>query len=740
MISKIAPIMQKALRDSKPLRYFGEVWLSVLNDTVDSQADFQASKRQSNMDFTTKPGYAELGKQDASVNQATGATFLKIFGDLEQREAWQSITLPGGRWLSSFTVWPRITPQTVATEVKFSIYASDQSTALHVHDAVFPVGSTYDAEYTISLTDFYLDAGLYWLKMEWGIGGFTSYAGIKYNSSDVYADGQLDAKDMVAGLWSYNIGDLYFKLNMQKYLPSGHFRTKRLDLGEAPVEPGTFQMAYSHPQDTLLSVTLEGFADAVTGTPAVSYADVADGRDLPAGIRYWEAYVQMSSNSALDRTPQIDMIEIMFGKDRLLLTEEGSPLRHADAAAFADYRAMLRPLEFKSSDIKLLDRVASGGEISTTLVDPTGDTLQRVISDSPLLNYRGVLYLGADVPGFRPEHLLRFFVGTVQGAKYKPKYRRPAAELSLTFKNPILELTRKVPMPATTGAVTLADISINYDGTHSVAAMLDLTRGEADTPARYLSLESFEAGRLFVGPAFVVRRSNAAGLPDTRLKNPEEVRKHLAALCIIADGYITEDEDSRITFVPHNAAAAPEAVWADEEYVRAGVDAIPIEDVGEMDMGYESLLYNAALLAAEWDGAGGDWTNFGKLYAHVDADSMDDFAPGRAVFMRMMEKNMVEVSKWLGPQAGYNGETIAQTITARLTARYAYPPVVMKGVVVPNSEFMRTKGSAVQIWSREFCRFRRRGIALSETMKFMVLSKKIDRARNRMIFDLVELT
>jgi hypothetical protein len=101
---------------------------------------------------------------------------------------------------------------------------------------------------------------------------------------------------------------------------------------------------------------------------------------------------------------------------------------------------------------------------------------------------------------------------------------------------------------------------------------------------------------------------------------------------------------------------------------------------------------------------------------------------------------MKEASKWLGPESGYNGETIAQILTQRYTDRFAYPPVVMSGVTVPNSEFTRTLGSTVQIWSKEFVKFRRRGIATSETKTCMVMSKKYDRTKNRMVFDLLELT
>jgi hypothetical protein len=53
---------------------------------------------------------------------------------------------------------------------------------------------------------------------------------------------------------------------------------------------------------------------------------------------------------------------------------------------------------------------------------------------------------------------------------------------------------------------------------------------------------------------------------------------------------------------------------------------------------------------------------------------------------------------------------------------------------------MRTMGSIVRIWSREFVKYGRKGIASTETKKFMVINKKYDDRKNRMIFDLMELT
>ena len=119
---------------------------------------------------------------------------------------------------------------------------------------------------------------------------------------------------------------------------------------------------------------------------------------------------------------------------------------------------------------------------------------------------------------------------------------------------------------------------------------------------------------------------------------------------------------------------------------------------------------------------------------------MDEFAPGKAIFLSIMEKNLKDASLMLGPEAGYNGETIAKALIARYVPRFAYPPVICRGVVVPQTQFMRTKGAVIQLWDPEFAKFKRRGIALSEIIKFMILSKKLDRSKKLMVFDLLELT
>lgn len=743
MIKKISPRMQKALRDNAPLVYFGDVWLSVLNDTVDSQAEFQASPLQSNLDFTTKPGYAALAKQADSINQ-TSRNAEHPVTNVPEATAWQSFVLGGGRWVESIAVWLDRTGSLTTANVTLTIYASDKTTV--AGSSTQNLGAA-DTEVTFTFTDFYLDAGAYWIMIDADKDQSANFVcQVNYQNTNVYADGQYDHYNVSDGSgWSYDRGDIYFKLSMQKYLPSGFFRTSRLDLGDTPVETGTFQMAYSHPVGTTLEVTLYGYALETDSSPAVTITNAADGQSVPA-YRYWEVLVEMASNAALDQTPQIDMLEFLYPKESLKLREKGKALRYVNDDITGTYRAMLTGVEYRSSDIKVIERVASGGEISMTLEDPTGETIQRVISDSPLKNFRAILYIGADVPGFSETDLLRFFVGVVQAGKYKPRYRRETYQLSLTAKNPILELKRKVPQPAETGAITLADISINYDGTHVMDAMLDLLRGEADIPARYIDLEQINLLRSSIGDAslpaaaHVVRRSNAAGLPDTRIKSPDEVGKLIGQLAMIADVYVTIDEDSRITAVKHATAATPEADWADETLVKEGMDAVPIEDIGEIDLGYDSMLFNAAMFGAEWTGTGNDWTEFGKVYAHVDASSTNEFAPGKAIYLSIMEKNLKEASAWLGPEAGYNGETLAQALAARYVARHAWPPVVMSGVVVPQSEFMRTLGSVVRIWSPEFAKFRRRGIALSESLKFMIISKKLDRTKNRMVFSLLELT
>jgi hypothetical protein len=244
--------------------------------------------------------------------------------------------------------------------------------------------------------------------------------------------------------------------------------------------------------------------------------------------------------------------------------------------------------------------------------------------------------------------------------------------------------------------------------------------------------------------AIVVRASNAAGLPDTRKTAPQDLNKIAGPLCTIADGYLAITPDCRISFILHDPSALADSVWADEELVRAGlvdVDAA-VEAVGSIKLGYEELLYNACYCACEWDGTGDDWgKNFnGKTYCHADADSADIFMPGTGFFIKVYETLMKDVSKLLGPEAGYNGETISRAVAKRIVDRFKFPPVVIKGAVVPISQFPLGSGSVIQYHSREFVKYGRRGIQPSEVKKFMITLPRHDQKTNKMVFDLVELT
>lgn len=745
MIQKITPRMQQALRENRKLFLASDVWLDVLNETVDSQEEFQASKLQSNIDFTTRPGFAELAKITHTISQTAQNAEYDTAGTIPYKIFFQKFYLPAGKIVTSIQVYLRAPVTVVAT-----VYIAREPDQAYPYTNI-PLVLANSSKQIVGGADAVISFPFNNVFVEEGYHRIYVYNNValsfflKYQNTNVYANGNIGARAGY-GVWldENYVGDMYFKINYKDYAPSGYFRTARMDIGAAPVENGAFQIAASQPIGTSLSTDIYGYATSTDASPAVTILDAQDGQETPP-YQFWEAEVTLGANDAGDASPLVDMVEFLY-PSKIVKARENMKLFYAAEELQKSYAPLLANTNYQMSDIKILERIASGGEVTATFEDPQPDTIMRMISDNPLKNFRALLYLGADIEGFSSTDLLRFFTGMVKTGKYKPRLRRRVYSLGLTFQNPVLELKRKIPQPPETGLLSLANQSLNYEGTHVIDAMLDMIRGAARIPARYINIAFFDDARYTIGDAalpaeaFVVRRSNAAGLPDTRLKSPEELVKHLLPCCVIADVYITIDEDSRITVVKHDASAPAEAAWADEKLVKAGLDAVPVEDISEIDLGYDTLLYNAAMLGCSWDGSGNDWTSIATPYAYVDSTSADEFAMGKATFLSLMEKNMLEASKWLGPEANYNGETIAQNLTTRYVARFAYPPVVVRGVTVSMSEFVRTLGSVISYTSPEFAKFKRRGIAPSETKTFMLLSKKWDRGKNRMVFDLLELT
>ncbi len=755
-IQDITPRMSKALRDGVRLIFFADLWITVVNAVIDTLDDFLASVVQTNMDFTTRPGFASLSLEEEYIQQLNYNNNPLVDQSMcasgsysgYSYHSWESFLVRGGRWMGPLNIKVANTNR-YATTGSLSIY--DQTKTKLIATRPFNVPAGWAAPYPVHLiecdfTGVYLEAGNYWMAVHHTGDDYNSNFSVSYQKSNVFADGQYDYWFYSGGFkWFFNLGDIYFDMTLKKYAASGSFRSKRLDLLELPPAAGAFRMAYQLPTGCTMSVTLYGYTNITDTNPTVTIANAEDGQAIPA-YRYWDLLVVMSANATRDRTPVLNMLEFIFPKVRVQLREK-TRFQYADENEFRDFQALLRPLEFTVSEIKIMDRVSSGGDASAVLEDPTGEIIQRIIANSPLKNHQAELYIGADVPGLTQADLLRYFIGTIDDVDYVPRYRRDRAELHFTFKNALSALDVKVPVPTSTGQIDYSQVGINEDGTHVADAMLNAIRNHAAIPARWIRIDTYEAAKTTVGDgdppagAYIVRRSYAPGLPDTRIKSPVSLRDEiLKPLSLISDGYTVIDESSRIAWVKHDKYAAAAAVWANERLViDDGIAAVPIEDVAKIRMSYKDLLYNVAVLGCDWTGTSDDWTNF-STFANVHEQSTDDWAPGRERFLSILEKPMRAASRWLGPEDRYNGETLARALTRILTSRFAYPPVVMMGVVVPQSEFMRTIGSVVQVWDPEFAKFERKGIALSETLKFMILKKNLLRDRNRVSCDLLELT
>lgn len=747
--------MEKALRDGKKLVYFAVVDANTLEGLCDTQADWQAKTADSNMDYTTAEGQARLAIEAGAYTIAqtadnTDYAMVSVYRWLEQ-----GFTIYDGRAVDGVTLKVDNTaggattlyaqiisnPRYEQVNIGGTLYYKYLATSLCIGSVAVAAG--FSGTKTITLPFTQLPEGVYAiLALQVGSAAFN----MRYQNTDVYSGGGLRAisysplgADSIADV----TGDLYFSLSLSGYKATGYVTTGSIILPEVPSGNCIFQASFDQPAGTSIVFTVYGSATGLFAGEETTYENVQDGDTLGA-FQCWRVKAELTSNTDRNQSPSIDMVSILFPKTRVKMREK-EKLYNVDKSLLKDYEPLLVNAAFQMSELKPIERLASGGSATMEVQSSTIEPILRLVADSPLKNFRGMLYIGADVPGFVESDLLRFFIGVVDTGSIKPRFRGTNYGLTLTFKNPILELTRKVPQVTASGSLDLATNAISYDGDHVLDAALDLMRAQAGIPARYIDVGAILAAKQtigdtrVVGSGYTVRRSNAAGLVDTRLKSPEEVKKHLAALAQIADGYWVVDEGSRITFVVHDADAASEEDWADETLVKKGLDAIPIEDISDIKLGYDDWLFNACICGAGWNGSGGDWNAFDVVYAGADSDSAADFAPGSAVYWSLMEKNLVEASKWLDDAPGYNGDAIAEALSLRYSARFAYPPLRLTGVVVPLSQFMRTLGSIVTVTSDEVAKFQRRRIAESETVKFMVTKKVYNREKNRMVFDLMEL-
>lgn len=791
MITTLSPLFKRALREGRRLYYFADLWKSVLNARVDSEADFDASVADSNMDYASNPGFARLATVSGTyeINQTTHDTYFEAslyrgtyyYGGTIP---FQTFRLAPGRRLNSFSIRVdntaaagsskiiiRIVSNLDQTGTKIRGYANSWFTYTQHYYYSQTVDTSFNGDITVSGLDIALADGDYWIMAEvegvWGVGDYSRITRIRATNTDPYAGGMVQMatrqQSIISGVYgdrwatwaSYSGHDLYFTLSFSGYEDNGYFTTKTMDLGSVPQDTGYFQAAYDLPAGTTAAFTLYASTTGAFGGEETTYAGVTDGWVAPAGYQFWRCRADLRGNAAHDETPLIDMLEMYYPDDRVRFRQRNVALRYVAEELKSAFEPMLEPVSETPSELKIIERVSSVGTVSLTLKDATPERLQLLVSDSPLKNCRVAVYLGADMEGFSTVDLFRTFTGIVESADPSPKYRGDTYGLSLTVKNPILELKRKVPLPDHTAILDFETTNITHD-LHVMDSMLDLIRGKARTPARYIDVASFNSGKTTAGsgtPApqsHWVRRSNSSvtysdgtAAPDTRIKSPEELVKLLTPLAVIADGYIVPDETSRIKYIHHDATADPEEVWADESLVRSGAlpNAIPIYGMKDIQLGYADMIFNMCFCGCEWDGEGDSWgDSFKKVFGDYNSTSGDAWAPGGDTYIQVMEANMKEVSKWLGPETTYNGESLAQAIAARMTGRFGYPPARLVGVEVPLSQFERGVGAVVQVYSDEFYKFRRRKIALSETVRFMVIKQQYDQNKNIVLADLLELT
>jgi hypothetical protein len=788
MIKTITPRMLRALDTGKKLFYCADIWKSVLNAKIDTQADLKASVGQSNMDFDTSPGFARLGKDpeayiesQTSHNASESLTWTAgVWGTVAAFDAYHFYQSPG-RLLTDLKLrvdnsaavvssamyvyflrgYMPLYPWYALTSMPW--YANDgivgyqNANCMAIQGATVAAGFSGEVDFPFNMT---VPEGWYTLLIIGNPG-----VNLRYQNADVLAMGQLRRCGIaslgvygnIAASWSLDLGDPYLIMSMSGYYQTGEFTTKTMDLGKVPADTGFYQMAVDMPTGTNIGITLYGSTTGEFAGEETTYTDVVDGQVMPAGIRYWRVRMKMYSNDHLDQTPLMDMVELYYPDDRIRFRQRNVKLYNVAEDIKKNFSPLLVPGTPANSELKPIERVASLGSFPLELQDSTPDALQRLVSDAPLKNYRAALYLGADEPGFTTTDLLRVNIGIIESVHVKPQYRGDSYALPMTVKNPILDLKRKAPVPSQTGLLDFESLSIDHDGMHVMDSMLDIMRGKAGIPARYIDIASFNQGRETAGGGYgapelhIVRRadnvmnwSDGTAAPDTRIKNPTEIVQLLAPLLVIADGYIVVDEASRIKYIQHDATSTDyEETWADEKLVKSGdvTGAIPIESVEDIDLGYDTWLYNCVICGCEWRGNGTGWgTDFVKVYGDLNEDSADDFAPGADTYISIMEANMTEVSKWLGSENGYNGETLAQNIAARLNIRFSYPPVRMTGVVVPISQLKRGLGSVIRVWSKELAKYGRRGIAPSESKRFMITKQDYDQAANRVRVDLLELT
>jgi len=437
-------------------------------------------------------------------------------------------------------------------------------------------------------------------------------------------------------------GELSLKVDMAAYSYNGTidpWAEYQLDMTVTPLSngnwsfrdqrPAFFDPVSGTPKKTDIEYT--AWSGASLGAKTTSLGVVKDGDTITTLSQFYvvRATLRTATTSTLMRTPNVKRVNAIF------------PLVLAGASKVYEFSS--HPLPFTlapaiqnspsiATKLDPRNHLTARGSFSLKLADLDGIVTQ-IATEENLLNLPVEIRLGHRPTATSKNDLALVATGRIRDYSYVK------GVLTLKIEDRTKQLDVKIPKPQNDNIERL-----DYQNQEIVTVLEDLLANQALISRRWIDTGSFSSLSTFLKGSDTV----SLWLTHRVIDKPTEAKKLVNEILQLVGAFLVPLEDGKLRLIQFPRSGASVGDPWDE-------DILSVDD--SQPGGFDKSIVNQSLVLYDKDG---DGKNRG-VDVFVDADAQDAWSPGseRAVFDRTIE------TRWLGPEAQFNGLTVSGRISKR---------------------------------------------------------------------------
>lgn len=490
-------------------------------------------------------------------------------------------------------------------------------------------------------------------------------------------------------------------LTMGGYQASGYLISRTHELTKQPLYPGTFNAGFINNEGSTTYRAYGSNTGAFAGEE--ESFDVIDGSTVNSLYRFWRMKAEFVRGTNLIISPSLQFMQLSFPDTQYQLCMSSN--------RFSAAYPIIKDVSILEKQLDPVSRITYGMDIEVSLQDKNA-IISKLLEHNYAINMLISLELAYELTS--TEYVSApFYRGWIMNYSFEPSnYPDESSIITFSLRDVHSELLTIVPQRQISGEFEPGtDLVLEYDGTHMIDVALDLLTNQCMMSQTMIDSGSFMLAK-DARPDFVVRR-----IDDTTksgIYNTAEVRKFLFDLCLLTDTYICPQEDSRFYLITYNPGAAASADWAEGKNFRTQTCG------GNLENGR----ITRCLVTYDWKGVDNpedDVSSYNGAYLVIDEDAEEAWSSTSTAKSKLLEI----ITPWLGPEATYDGKTLAYQIAYKYVSRWAWGATLIQGVT-PLTEYLVQVGDIIKLQTPYFLKKGVRGIKKGQSKSFFVISKRVD--------------